>query len=173
MVSFGLSLVVTRCNPLVGRMIVRAEHRVRFHHRQQRARDRRLASIHEGLKSMMPGAVRCREVHRCAPVLVGPHRMRAQPPQHRAGRRRAASIAPRVDLRDDLGTLARFSHQPFGLAQLLRGQAGKQAAESVGSKRGMAGPMGLGTLGISHWRTRTQCEQIRFSDTALSDEKNS
>jgi hypothetical protein len=42
-------------------MTVCAEHRVRRHHRQQRPRDRRLASIRDGLESTMPGAVRCRE----------------------------------------------------------------------------------------------------------------
>jgi hypothetical protein len=45
------------------------------------------------------------------------------------GRSRAASIGPRVDLKDSLGTLARISNESLGLAQFLRGQAGKQAPE--------------------------------------------
>ena len=63
-------------------------------------------------------------------------------PTARAGRRRAASIGPRVDLQNSLRTLARIGNEALGLAQLLRGQAGKQAAEFGRIEAGYGGSPG-------------------------------
>ena len=77
-------------DPPVGGMAVRAEHRVRCHDGQQRARDSRLARIRDGFKYPASGAACCRKElllprppaarwrcrHRAPPQVVPPSRQR-------------------------------------------------------------------------------------------------
>ena len=63
-------------DPFAGRMTVRAKHCVRCHYRQQRARDRRLTRIRDGLESAMPDAVCCREEFSFPGAPAAPRRCR-------------------------------------------------------------------------------------------------
>ena len=109
-----------------------AGHRLRCLDHVTRQRDHQVGAMDPGQMRPAEPRPRC-SAPRAIPSLCA--RSSPTPPgarvasTARAGRRRAASIGPRVDLKDSLGTLARISNESFGLAQFLRGQAGKQAAE--------------------------------------------
>lgn len=75
------------------------------------------------------------QFHRCAPVLVQPHRIRASPPQ----RFWAVGIDPRVDLQDGLGTACTPRQQVPRSCAVTVGSGGRAAAELVRSEAGHGG----------------------------------
>jgi hypothetical protein len=109
-----------------------AGHRLRRLNHVTRQRDNEVGAVNPGQRRAAAARPRS-AAPRAVPSLCacsGPTPPGARvTPTAGAGRRRAASIGPRVDLKDGLGTLARISNEALGLPQLLRAQAGKQAAE--------------------------------------------
>src|SRR5680860_542955 len=112
-------------------------------------------------------APQAEQLHRCAPVRVRPHRMRSSPPQ------RGQEVAgPHASARASISRTASARFRASAtISSAWRSSCGDRRASwrpnSAGSKRGMAGLLGMPeTRTLPYWHRRTKVEPTRFADTA-------